>query len=695
MKPIRRAQALSPFGIGALVDFPKPESLVQAGLDAWEFDEKNHAHLIVRDDRLANRLGVDFFVLPPEYKKKSSFTNHEDDSRFYSQTIPFLKFPLWHFCRYCGIMKPQEYHHRDSVTCEGPYGTGKNENQKHNKSEMIQVRFVVACKDGHMQDFPWIEWLGLENWKPNHKNKIIRMRTTDLVGGAGVEIRAEEIDENGKVKKIGKPTTLAGVFGDYDQESPLTKKNIKCSGHNPALGVGENNCKGCGNDLYVMLRGSSSLYFADIKSSIYIPNKKSKTINSEIADLLDSSIGNQFKSELIQQCLLSFDGMLNEKVTAKLLKQYHPEKNINPGQLTNEFNEKFIVDVLFSKSRARSKIQELFDAQILDEGDIDKIISDNFDEWDINTSFLYKKINEFLSDSKKEEKTNIEEINYRGQEYETLSESLREGMPKENLIVQKMNISEYQGIENFIEHISLVPKLTETRAFNGYSRIQSKSLSPEERSRLISKKPMTWLPAIVVRGEGIFLKLNHEKLIEWENEFDGYHEMRLKNLNIKREKNALIKDIAFEKISPRFLLIHTLSHILINQLIYDCGYGSASLREKIYCYKDSNYDIEMYGFLIFTAAGDSEGTMGGLVKMGEKNYFESILDRAIKKAEWCSSDPICIESQGQGLGSSNLASCHACSLLPETSCEHQNQFLDRGVLVGTIDKPNSGFFSDF
>jgi hypothetical protein len=92
----------------------------------------------------------------------------------------------------------------------------------------------------------------------------------------------------------------------------------------------------------------------------------------------------------------------------------------------------------------------------------------------------------------------------------------------------------------------------------------------------------------------------------------------------------------------------------------------------------------MSGVLIYTAAGDSEGTMGGLVKMGQPGYLEPILASTIEKAGWCSSDPVCIESRGQG---------HSCALLPETSCEEQNRLLDRGVVIGTLEQPNIGYFS--
>ena len=142
------------------------------------------------------------------------------------------------------------------------------------------------------------------------------------------------------------------------------------------------------------------------------------------------------------------------------------------------------------------------------------------------------------------------------------------------------------------------------------------------------------------------------------------------------------------------MLLHTLAHVLINQLSFDCGYGSASLRERLYC-DFTDPSRPMHGFLIYTASGDSEGTMGGLVRQGNPGRLETTLRRALKHAAWCSSDPVCIESKGQGSDNSNLAACHGCCLLPETSCEEGNRLLDRALLIGTPERPALGFFSKF
>jgi hypothetical protein len=105
----------------------------------------------------------------------------------------------------------------------------------------------------------------------------------------------------------------------------------------------------------------------------------------------------------------------------------------------------------------------------------------------------------------------------------------------------------------------------------------------------------------------------------------------------------------------------------------------------------------MAGLLIYTAAGDSEGTMGGLVRMAKPENLWPAMANAIRDARWCSTDPVCMDvgEKGQGPDSCNLAACHGCALLPETSCEEFNRFLDRGLVIGTLSAPDLGYFSSF
>ena len=198
-----------------------------------------------------------------------------------------------------------------------------------------------------------------------------------------------------------------------------------------------------------------------------------------------------------------------------------------------------------------------------------------------------------------------------------------------------------------------------------------------------------WLPAVEVYGEGIFFEFDPETLSEWAQKPEVVR--RIAGLN-SAYQNSFFSKSAPGDIRPEYVLIHTFAHLIINQLSYECGYGSSSIRERLYCEKTTN-NSNMCGVLIYTASGDSEGSLGGLVRQGEPGRLEDTIIAAIHNAEWCSSDPICIQSPGQGPESCNLAACHNCALLPETCCECGNRLLDRGMVVGVLEKTDVGYFS--
>jgi hypothetical protein len=184
--------------------------------------------------------------------------------------------------------------------------------------------------------------------------------------------------------------------------------------------------------------------------------------------------------------------------------------------------------------------------------------------------------------------------------------------------------------------------------------------------------------------------ISNEEVLKIEEQFltEAYKDGREhKTLFIQHTGSDYYDAIAFA--------IAVISHLLIKQLSYECGYNIASLRERIYYMPEKDPETKMAGILIYTASGDAEGTLGGVVRQGREDCFTRIFKEAIEHAELCSNDPVCITSKGQGRESLNLASCHACGLIPETSCEIYNIMLDRGLVVGTFEEPRDGFYSDW
>ncbi|WP_371598100.1 DrmB family protein [Streptomyces sp. NBC_00564] len=237
----------------------------------------------------------------------------------------------------------------------------------------------------------------------------------------------------------------------------------------------------------------------------------------------------------------------------------------------------------------------------------------------------------------------------------------------------------------------LVKKLREVRALKAFTRLADPDSTTEGNEAALSASELTWLPAMEVRGEGVFLRLDDDRLDAWSRMTAvaaRAERMRTAHHRVMEQRAADPSRIPPSPATPRMVLLHTLAHVLINEWSLDAGYPAAALRERLYA------DDDMAGILVYTATSDSAGSLGGLVAQGEPDRLAQTIRSAIRRAEWCSSDPLCVESEASGTGGTNLAACHACVMLPETSCEHNNILLDRALLVGTPEDPHLGFFAN-
>lgn len=237
----------------------------------------------------------------------------------------------------------------------------------------------------------------------------------------------------------------------------------------------------------------------------------------------------------------------------------------------------------------------------------------------------------------------------------------------------------WSKLERLLDKLVLARRIRIVRAFTGFRRLDP--AAPLVRANFNTARP-EWLPATEVFGEGIYLSLSPEALKAWEARVGSRATSGIKS----RQDNSSLGQ-SLPEATPRYVLLHTLAHLLIRQLCFECGYSSSSLAERIYC------DDQMAGILIYTASGDSEGALGGLVREGEPDRFYGILKTALYRGRWCSNDPICSELPFQGYAGMNRAACHACTLLGETSCETANSLLDRRLIYG--DNELEGFFSEF
>jgi hypothetical protein len=265
--------------------------------------------------------------------------------------------------------------------------------------------------------------------------------------------------------------------------------------------------------------------------------------------------------------------------------------------------------------------------------------------------------------------------------------ALMHGRPEQSIDQQFVCVPAAEmpnSLSGMIERVMLVKKLREVRVLESFSRV-----TPPDASQPVLRPPLFdthpgWLPAIEVNGEGVFITLASIALERWERADPIMKRVSQINDNY-RARFTVHGVLPDREITPRLMLIHSLAHAVIDQWALDSGYPASALRERLYV------DDDMAGFLIYTATSDSAGSLGGVIAEAEPDRLEASYRDLMARTAWCSADPLCLESGPNGVDALNLAACHSCILLPESSCEEMNMLLDRALLVGLPSAPELGF----
>lgn len=590
---LRKTQLITTFGSGSIVDMPEC-SVIMAATDYW--DVKNSDKLF--EPNLQRLLDVRYFCKP-----KST----EIDGQIAMPDLPAYRFPIMHFCPKCNRLMPYyAFGDKKGIRCST---CGK---------ELIPSRFLIACINGHIEDFPYKWWVhngNTENCTEPNKLKIYFSSSSGGLGSIKIKCTA-----------CGKERTMEGCMGKD------ALKGYRCNGKRPWVGIGKkyNQTDKCLAHMYTLQRGASNVYFGNTQSALTIP-PWSKEIQREI----------------------------NDKWT-------------EVSDLLNDYNKNKIDDSCYNYT-----LEKLF-THCINSG---KYSLENIKE---EIKRRYEDIQD--GESKKYSQYRLYEEEYRALSTEYIGED------EEQFKTERSQVPD--NFKGYISEVMLVKRLREVLALKGFRRItperpskedeKSKGINEDEYTSLSNEK-LEWLPAIEMLGEGIFIKLNEERIEKWEDVNDSRYKLmgyRIGNDNIAKGK-----------FSSRYVLLHTLSHLLIRQITKECGYSSSALKERIYS-TNNDSSLNMAGILIYTSSSDSDGSLGGLVRQGESELLNNILLNLLQEASWCSSDPLCIESMNQGYKSLNYAACHACALLPETSCEARNCLLDRVAIVGKIDNRSIGYFGD-
>jgi len=245
-----------------------------------------------------------------------------------------------------------------------------------------------------------------------------------------------------------------------------------------------------------------------------------------------------------------------------------------------------------------------------------------------------------------------------------------------------------KDLQKYFSKIIKAERLKEVLVLLGFTRIDSPEPEVNDVKNIVKLggSNSSWLPAVEIFGEGIFLELNRETIKQWLSEnkevlksSEKYKSLYEKYLKNKEWTQQSEKDVVY-------VLLHTLSHLLIKQLSQESGYSSTAIKERIY------YSEKMTGILIYTGNTDQEGSLGGLVEMGEISRFRKILVNALDEAKFCSNDPSCSSQEPSEKSYLNGASCFACAMLPETACENGNILLSRSFVTETMESEAVPFF---
>lgn len=251
-----------------------------------------------------------------------------------------------------------------------------------------------------------------------------------------------------------------------------------------------------------------------------------------------------------------------------------------------------------------------------------------------------------------------------------------------------------------VKRIVLVHRLREVLALVGFTRFESSSLDingelDQKVARAAIARDLStvkWVPAVENRGEGVFLEFDPTAIHAWCAK--STVKSRADELRAGYAKWAEEHHVKGEHISMPYVLLHSIAHLLLTSLSLECGYPSSSLRERIYALPSLDGTTGQYGILVYTGSSDAEGTLGGLIEAGRS--IERHMRNALETALLCSNDPVCAAHSPSAHGHSPLlgAACHGCLLISETSCEMRNDYLDRAVVVPTVEDHGCEFFED-
>lgn len=295
---VRKTQLITTHGPGAIVDFVN-DTVMIAGIDHWDWDRKEpgNSH-IVNHENLQNLLDVDYFVEPKiDDRRRPFFADKSED-------IPAYRFPEMMYCTSCKRL----YH----------WSAFKNRTYNWQKcfcgqETLLASRFVVICENGHIEDFPYFEWVHWGMECPSGKPKE-SLSMFNIEGRSSIESLVVKCNNCGSVRKM---------VSAFNQGS---LRDIKqCSGNSPWLSTKKGN--DCDKQLVTRLRSSSSVYFPAIVSGLSIPPWSAKLF-STLEKHYDILINYRDQHQAIREYIIPSLPNYSEEQIAQALEKLQESKKL-------------------------------------------------------------------------------------------------------------------------------------------------------------------------------------------------------------------------------------------------------------------------------------------------------------------------------------------------------------------------------
>jgi hypothetical protein len=600
---VRPSQLLWTYGPGALVDLPNL-SVVTMGLDRWDPNRcppVEEARLLAAVRRVLGPQ-VERLRIPPYFKEEGA-SPFSAEGRI---GVPVRPFPRWLRCVRCGLLA--EYDSGLFNIKENPYRPEytrfvHTNCEKGSNSDAVPARFLLACRNGHLDDFPW-------HWFVHGGPSACKGTLRFFERGASLQTENLWV----KCDKCEEARSLVHAFGRE------AKRNLPaCRGRHPHLDSFDATCD---ERPRAVLLGATNSWFPIKLSVLAIP-------------------------------------MVKDQLTQLILDGWE------------DFADVESVEELKGVIKTLKRRGSLLGIDAYEPEQVWQAIQDKREG--------------------KSERTTVSESDIKGPEWEVLTDT---NPPTDwpHFMSRKTEVpADYSGA---FDTVLLLERLREVNALIGDTRVEApeESADPDERPPMadMCKGSPEWVPATEVHGEGIFIRFREDVVREWENRPAVGGRDRMLKAGHRGWRNARGLDPDENYPGIRYAVLHTFAHLLIRELALECGYNAASIRERIYAGGGSS--TPMAGILLYTAAADSDGTLGGLVELGKPESLGRLIDQALVRASVCASDPLCSEHDPGGDRSLHAACCHACGFVAETSCERGNRYLDRALLVKTFDCQDAAFF---